>query len=338
MPFPIFPVLSAATSLLGLGANYYSESQNSILQAQVARENTDKTIAANREAAKLAYERDLEQWRRSNQYNHPAEQMARLKSAGLNPMLAYGSGSVSGNTTQATSPKYSVPNQQYAYQAYQMPKLDLMGTLSAYQNYQLGRAQIDNVKAQTMATDQKRINDSIQQVMLAAQAQWAGSSAKSQAEIYANQAKYAEKQSLADLLQKSVSTESTKTQTEQSKGQYPYQVAAQQLANQLQAQNIKRVQQELENLPLQREMLRSQKSLTDYKTQTEIGSQLMQELQREYQKLVNQMLKQGQTTHDPAWQRQLLNLFNSAQDPAWVNDSIRSGIRAYQDTTKKSRQ
>uniref|UniRef100_A0AAU8B289 DNA pilot protein n=1 Tax=Dulem virus 76 TaxID=3145787 RepID=A0AAU8B289_9VIRU len=40
-------------------------------------------------------------WHLTNDYNHPIEQMNRLKAAGLNPLLVYGSGSVTGNTTSA---------------------------------------------------------------------------------------------------------------------------------------------------------------------------------------------------------------------------------------------
>lgn len=42
-------------------------------------------------------------WRLANDYNHPIQQMERLKAAGLNPNLVYGSGSVTGNTTGAPS-------------------------------------------------------------------------------------------------------------------------------------------------------------------------------------------------------------------------------------------
>lgn len=40
-------------------------------------------------------------WHLMNDYNHPIQQMERLKAAGLNPLLVYGSGSVAGNTTSA---------------------------------------------------------------------------------------------------------------------------------------------------------------------------------------------------------------------------------------------
>lgn len=46
-------------------------------------------------------------WSMANDYNHPVNQMARLKQAGLNPNLVYGSGSV---THQATTPQ--LPKQE----------------------------------------------------------------------------------------------------------------------------------------------------------------------------------------------------------------------------------
>lgn len=42
-------------------------------------------------------------WQMANDYNNPIKQMERLKAAGLNPLLVYGSGSVTGNTTGAPS-------------------------------------------------------------------------------------------------------------------------------------------------------------------------------------------------------------------------------------------
>lgn len=43
----------------------------------------------------------MESWHLMNDYNHPIQQMERLKAAGLNPLLVYGSGSVAGNTTSS---------------------------------------------------------------------------------------------------------------------------------------------------------------------------------------------------------------------------------------------
>lgn len=62
----------------------------------------------NRRLANNAQNFELEMWNRSNEYNSPAAQMARLKSAGLNPNLVYGTGTVSGNSSSAP-PRAHVP-------------------------------------------------------------------------------------------------------------------------------------------------------------------------------------------------------------------------------------
>ena len=44
-------------------------------------------------------------WERANLYNEPSSQMDRLRKAGLNPNLVYGSGKVTGNVASQL-PKY----------------------------------------------------------------------------------------------------------------------------------------------------------------------------------------------------------------------------------------
>lgn len=53
---------------------------------------------SSKSASTTAYNRNLEMWNLENEYNSPKQQMERLKEAGLNPNLVYGSGSVTGNT------------------------------------------------------------------------------------------------------------------------------------------------------------------------------------------------------------------------------------------------
>ena len=64
----------------------------------------------NMKMAEYAYQKELEQWNRQNEYNKPINQMARFKEAGLNPNLMYGQGTP-GNATD--SPNYSAPHLQY---------------------------------------------------------------------------------------------------------------------------------------------------------------------------------------------------------------------------------
>lgn len=81
---------------------------------KTARENTDKTIAAQRAEAEKAYQRSIQMWHMQNAYNTPEAQMRRFGAAGLNPHLIYGQGNA-GNA-QGT-PQYQAPNLQYRYAA-----------------------------------------------------------------------------------------------------------------------------------------------------------------------------------------------------------------------------
>lgn len=120
----------------------FSANQQAKIEAKVAKYNTDKTIEANKELAEYAYSKDVEMWNNANSYNSPEAQMQRLKEAGLNPNLVYGTGAV-GNSS-ASLPHYQAPNQQYNYR----PSVNLPAMLNMFQDFRLRQAQIDNVRAQ----------------------------------------------------------------------------------------------------------------------------------------------------------------------------------------------
>lgn len=145
---------SILTGLFSSGMSMLNQNYNSAQQVAVARENTDKTIKANRDMAEYAYSKDLEMWNRNNQYNTPQQQMARLRSGGLNPNLVYGTGTVSGNTSGNT-PKFQAPTAEYKYQPRQQ---DLPATISAFQNMQMQRATLDQTRAQTENVKQNTAN------------------------------------------------------------------------------------------------------------------------------------------------------------------------------------
>lgn len=166
MPAPLLPIIIAA--LGGLGS--------SAMAVGAARRNTDRTIAANRQMAEyaysqdkqmsdLAYRRDIEMWERQNLYNSPEAQMARLRSAGLNPNMVYGSGSVagmqSGSPPSYNPPAFKAPDIQYRNQALQIPEV-----IGQYQDFQMQKAQIDNVKAQTENIHARTINESFRKILL----------------------------------------------------------------------------------------------------------------------------------------------------------------------------
>lgn len=80
--------------------------------AQANQSNLDAIREYNKaqyELAKYQNEYNLDMWNRQNEYNLPVNQMNRIKAAGLNPNLVYGTGNVVGNTT-SNAPQAVTPN------------------------------------------------------------------------------------------------------------------------------------------------------------------------------------------------------------------------------------
>ncbi|WNK13963.1 MAG: DNA pilot protein [Microvirus sp.] len=121
--------------------------------------------ALNKKQNQKAYEQNLEMWNKQNLYNHPSQQMERLKAAGLNPNLAYGNGT----STLAGAG----PDKQPA-QANIGTGLDALGKLGQYQNIQLTKAQTDNVQAETANKLTSNSNLELQQAILRKQAEKLG--------------------------------------------------------------------------------------------------------------------------------------------------------------------
>jgi len=153
----IAPHFAAAA---GTVASTWAGNKSSKLAAQVSRENTDKTVAAQREMSDLAYQRDVEMWNQANAYNAPAAQMQRLSDAGLNPNMIYGATGAVGNTSTQT-PSYKPPSPEYNYQARQYVAPNLLN----FQDIRLRDAQItaterqsENIQANTSRADAETAN------------------------------------------------------------------------------------------------------------------------------------------------------------------------------------
>lgn len=97
-------------ALVGVGAGLYDSYQD----RKTAKENTERTIDAQKREAELAYQRQVQMWNMQNAYNSPQAQMQRFIAAGLNPHLIYGQGNA-GNAS--SMPQYQAPNVQYRYAA-----------------------------------------------------------------------------------------------------------------------------------------------------------------------------------------------------------------------------
>lgn len=96
--------------IIGAGAGLYDSYQN----RKAAAINTNKTIAAQKAEAELAYQRSVQMWNAQNLYNTPEAQMQRFGAAGLNPHLIYGQGS---SGLASSPPQYQAANLQYRYEA-----------------------------------------------------------------------------------------------------------------------------------------------------------------------------------------------------------------------------
>lgn len=139
-------ILSGLGSIFGgLFGNYQQKKAN-----EYNREMLDKQLANNKQLAQYQYDLNLQQWQRENAYNNPANQLARLRAAGLNPHLIYGHGSVS--NTSAPSPKYESPQAG----ALPMAQGDIMGNILSGQqlfgNIEMQVRQMANLGAQNSLT------------------------------------------------------------------------------------------------------------------------------------------------------------------------------------------
>lgn len=135
---PIGPIIGAGLNLFGGIYNTMQQremnDQNWIRQAQMYHQQREDALA---------------DWNMQNAYNSPAAQMGRLRAAGLNPNLVYGSGSVVANSQ--SQPRGASPGGPTGI----APRLDLSGIGEAFmQAYQMGI-----MEAQKRALDQRAILD-----------------------------------------------------------------------------------------------------------------------------------------------------------------------------------
>lgn len=63
--------------------------------------------------AKKAHKRNVKMWKKANRYNHPVQQMARLKEAGLNPNLIYGTSPTSAVGQAGPPPQKKAPTADF---------------------------------------------------------------------------------------------------------------------------------------------------------------------------------------------------------------------------------
>lgn len=125
--------------------------------------NVDKTNQMNYQIAKDANEWNkmmqdemnawnLAQWNRENFYNSPAQQVSRLKQAGINPAAVFGSGAISqaSSLTSAPAQPANVPTMQAHHNEAYLPDPNYLsnafvGAFNAFSEDRLRQAQIDKL-------------------------------------------------------------------------------------------------------------------------------------------------------------------------------------------------
>jgi len=132
------------------------------LQSRYQKEQQEREFKHNRQMSEYAYSKDLEQWNRANLYNAPTEQMARLRQAGLNPAMIYGSGGA--KTVAAQLPKYQAPRANYTSEG----PFNLGQAIGAFQSMKRMDAEINLVKAQTDNTKQMELNHAVNRALTVA--------------------------------------------------------------------------------------------------------------------------------------------------------------------------
>lgn len=120
----------------------------------------------NKQLAQYQYDLNMQAWREQNAYNAPQAQMERLKAAGLNPNLVYGSGAGAAGSA-GSPPSYDAPTMRT-----QVPSFEdkVLPAMSLYQDIQNKRAQEDNIRKQNEVLEQDADLKRVQAILAASQA------------------------------------------------------------------------------------------------------------------------------------------------------------------------
>lgn len=106
--------MAGAALLASLAGSMINYGMNRGLQDEQNRTNIELNDRNNRLQQSLAAQANqwsIDQWNRENAYNNPANQVARLRAAGLNPALIYGNGIMN---EAASSPSVQMPSTRSA--------------------------------------------------------------------------------------------------------------------------------------------------------------------------------------------------------------------------------
>ena len=156
-------IIAGGASLLGSALGFGSQKKTNKANMELAKYQNEWQSQENEKA----YQRNLQMWNLQNEYNSPTQQMARLRSAGLNPNLVYGSG-VTGNSAGST-PQYQPADIKRAelspYRGWNQGLTDAVSNFLAFRS---NRAQVENMEAQNSLIRQQTATEATRQANIAA--------------------------------------------------------------------------------------------------------------------------------------------------------------------------
>lgn len=161
-------IISGGASLAGNIIGAIQGNKNIDKQIAAQREENEKNRAWNKAMAEQANRWSIEQWNRENEYNLPANVMARLREGGVNPDLFYGN---SGQSLAAPSPNVTPTA---ASDPTDVSALGSKATVGDITNNVVSQAlmaaQVKKLNAETVKTGQETENLKIEGTILSADA------------------------------------------------------------------------------------------------------------------------------------------------------------------------
>lgn len=151
-------LISGVGSLLNSGIGMASQRRANIQNMQLAKYQNNWQTAENDKA----WNRSVEMWNLQNQYNSPTAQMSRLRQAGLNPNLVYGSG-VTGNNAGSTPQYQPAKIQRATMEPYRGWNLGISDAVSTFMAMRQNKAQVENMEAQNKLIKEQARTEGIRQ-------------------------------------------------------------------------------------------------------------------------------------------------------------------------------
>lgn len=151
-------IIAGVGSLLGSGINAIAQNRANKQNLKLAQYQNAWQSAENDKA----FKNNILMWNMQNAYNSPTAQMSRLRQAGLNPNLVYGSG-VTGNNA-GSAPQYEpIKVQRATMEPYRGWNLGLSDAVSTYMAARQNKAQIENMEAQNKLIKEQARTEGIRQ-------------------------------------------------------------------------------------------------------------------------------------------------------------------------------